>query len=166
MCPHSSNKLNLYSCIVEFFQNDWYIEATSPPPDWPDKGDITFDGYSTRYRSGLDLVLKDISFEIPGGQKVLLHFGVLTVNTGYFNILIVDTDNFDIQTDDIEHFSNLTVYHVQFLLAKGPYQIMQPWYHQCCCCFHYYKVHFNIIIYISQTNLQNLLNQLAFLKYK
>ena len=34
------------------------------------EGRVRFDGYSTRYREGLDLVLRDITCDIPGGQKV------------------------------------------------------------------------------------------------
>ena len=41
-----------------------------PGPDWPSKGDVKFDDYSTRYREGLDLVLRDISVDIEGGTKV------------------------------------------------------------------------------------------------
>lgn len=38
---------------------------------WPPKeGRITFDHYSTRYREGLDLVLKNISFEVQPGESV------------------------------------------------------------------------------------------------
>ena len=40
------------------------------PDEWPVEGRVQFDHYSTRYRPGLDLVLKDISCDIPGGQKV------------------------------------------------------------------------------------------------
>ena len=40
------------------------------PDDWPVEGRVQFDHYSTRYRPGLDLVLKDISCDIHGGQKV------------------------------------------------------------------------------------------------
>ena len=47
------------------------IIATRRPPDnWPPEGHVKFDHYSTRYREGLDLVLKDISVDIPGGTKV------------------------------------------------------------------------------------------------
>ena len=46
------------------------IDGQRPGTGWPDVGKVTFDGYSTRYRKGLDLVLKDISVDIPGGTKV------------------------------------------------------------------------------------------------
>ena len=50
------------------------IESHRPPDDWPPEGHVKFDHYSTRYREGLDLVLKDITVDIPGGMKVLPHF--------------------------------------------------------------------------------------------
>lgn len=31
---------------------------TDPPKEWPEMGKIEFDNYQTRYRKGLDLVLK------------------------------------------------------------------------------------------------------------
>ncbi|KAF9436471.1 hypothetical protein BGZ76_003902 [Entomortierella beljakovae] len=40
------------------------------PPNWPSHGRIQFKHYSTRYREGLDLVLKDISLEILPGERV------------------------------------------------------------------------------------------------
>ncbi len=46
------------------------IEGQRPPHGWPTDGHVKFDRYSTRYREGLDLVLKDISVDIPGGTKV------------------------------------------------------------------------------------------------
>ena len=46
------------------------IESNRPSDDWPSQGHVKFDHYSTRYREGLDLVLKDITVDIPGGTKV------------------------------------------------------------------------------------------------
>ncbi|KAI1317835.1 Multidrug resistance-associated protein 1 [Mortierella claussenii] len=38
---------------------------------WPPKeGSITFENFSARYREGLDLVLKNISFEVKSGERV------------------------------------------------------------------------------------------------
>ena len=46
------------------------IDSNRPADDWPSEGHVKFDYYSTRYREGLDLVLKDITVDIPGGTKV------------------------------------------------------------------------------------------------
>lgn len=34
----------------------WEVAEKKPPKEWPQKGEIRFDHYSTRYRPGLDLV--------------------------------------------------------------------------------------------------------------
>ena len=47
------------------------IKDHQPDPDWPDEGRVKFDKYSTRYREGLDLVLSEVSVDIPGGTKVI-----------------------------------------------------------------------------------------------
>lgn len=46
------------------------VEDSRPRKAWPDKGAIEFDGYSTRYRDGLGLVLNEVSFKIAPGTKV------------------------------------------------------------------------------------------------
>jgi len=55
-------------CVV--MQAPYSIEETKPEKNWPTKGSVTFSEYSTRYREGLDLVLKKISCEIHSGEKV------------------------------------------------------------------------------------------------
>ncbi|CAG2122675.1 unnamed protein product, partial [Medioppia subpectinata] len=49
---------------------EWYDEITKPSPDWPERGEIKFIDYSTRYREGLDLVLKKITLEVRPKEKV------------------------------------------------------------------------------------------------
>ncbi|CAO3567298.1 unnamed protein product [Mortierella alpina] len=40
------------------------------PESWPSSGKIVFRQYSTRYRQGMDLVIKKISFEVQPSEKV------------------------------------------------------------------------------------------------
>ncbi|CAK6438290.1 unnamed protein product [Pipistrellus nathusii] len=48
----------------------WVVEGSRPPAGWPTKGEVEFRNYSVRYRPGLDLVLKDLSLRVRGGEKV------------------------------------------------------------------------------------------------
>ena len=51
---------------------DWEKPETKPSAAWPKEGAVTFDKYETRYRDGLDLVLKGISYSVKPGEKVSL----------------------------------------------------------------------------------------------
>ncbi|PIA12845.1 canalicular multispecific organic anion transporter 2-like protein [Coemansia reversa NRRL 1564] len=46
------------------------IEDNRPKKEWPEQGLVEFKNFSMRYREGLDLVLKDLSFRILPRQKV------------------------------------------------------------------------------------------------
>lgn len=46
------------------------ISKNRPPNSWPAKGAVSFNGYSTRYRPGLDLVLKNINLNIKSHEKI------------------------------------------------------------------------------------------------
>ncbi|XP_062330079.1 ATP-binding cassette sub-family C member 3 isoform X3 [Osmerus eperlanus] len=48
----------------------WEIEDKKPPSDWPTQGNVEFRDYSVRYREGLDLVLKNLSLSVKGGEKI------------------------------------------------------------------------------------------------
>ena len=46
------------------------ISKKRPPLSWPARGAVTLDGYSTRYRAGLDLVLKNIKLDVKPHEKI------------------------------------------------------------------------------------------------
>ena len=52
------------------FQASWERSGHRPPLAWPQNGQVKVEDLSLRYRSDLDLVLKNITFTIEPGQKV------------------------------------------------------------------------------------------------
>jgi ABC-type multidrug transport system fused ATPase/permease subunit len=46
------------------------LADTDPKPHWPERGEVEFREYSTRYRNGMDLVLRDLSLRIEPGERV------------------------------------------------------------------------------------------------
>ncbi|XP_021095960.1 canalicular multispecific organic anion transporter 2 isoform X2 [Heterocephalus glaber] len=48
----------------------WVVEGSRPPEGWPQRGEVEFRNYSVRYRPGLELVLKNLSLCVHGGEKV------------------------------------------------------------------------------------------------
>lgn len=49
---------------------EWTNASQLLPKNWPEVGSVQFNNFQVRYRDGLDLVLKGVSFEILGGEKV------------------------------------------------------------------------------------------------
>ncbi|XP_008569047.1 PREDICTED: canalicular multispecific organic anion transporter 2 [Galeopterus variegatus] len=48
----------------------WVVQDSRPPKGWPTRGEVEFRNYSVRYRPGLELVLRDLSLHVHGGEKV------------------------------------------------------------------------------------------------
>ena len=46
------------------------ISDKRPPVTWPAKGEVEFKNFSTRYREGLDLVLKNVNLDIKMHEKI------------------------------------------------------------------------------------------------
>ena len=60
----------IFSTYFTIIQAPAIVPDNRPPDGWPTHGHVKFDHYSTRYREGLDLVIRDIQAEVPGGTKV------------------------------------------------------------------------------------------------
>lgn len=55
---------------IDLPQEKYVASSRSVDPTWPPKGRIEFRNYSARYREGLDLCLKNLSFTVSPKEKV------------------------------------------------------------------------------------------------
>lgn len=66
---NSAERVTNYASELQ--QEATYKDADSDPgSQWPAKPSITFDDVSMRYRPGLPLVLKNLSFDVKAGEKI------------------------------------------------------------------------------------------------
>lgn len=76
------------------------IKDRRPPVAWPANGSLEFNNYSTRYREGLDLVLKNISLDIKSHEKIGVvgrtGAGKSSLTLALFRIIEPDTGNITI----------------------------------------------------------------------
>ncbi|KAG9323193.1 hypothetical protein KVV02_002982 [Mortierella alpina] len=88
------------------------------PPNWPAEGRISFCNYSTRYREGLDLVIKNVTLEISPAEKVGIvgrtGAGKSSLTLALFRIVEAansywarESDNSDATVMDSAHFITL-----------------------------------------------------------
>ncbi|XP_021347158.1 multidrug resistance-associated protein 1-like [Mizuhopecten yessoensis] len=72
----SEMQMNIVSAerVVEYTdlpaEAEWIRHYFRPPPKWPNSGTVKFEGFTTRYRPGLDLVLRGIDCQILSGEKI------------------------------------------------------------------------------------------------
>uniref|UniRef100_A0A1B6D6I6 ABC-type glutathione-S-conjugate transporter n=3 Tax=Clastoptera arizonana TaxID=38151 RepID=A0A1B6D6I6_9HEMI len=110
----------------------WYLK---PAPEllWPEEGKITFKDYKVRYREGLDLVLRGISFVVNGGEKVGIvgrtGAGKSSLTLCLFRILeaaggVIYIDNIDIATLGLNDLrSRITIIPQDPVLFSGTLRI-------------------------------------------
>ncbi|KAK4204424.1 P-loop containing nucleoside triphosphate hydrolase protein [Triangularia verruculosa] len=76
------------------------IHRNRPPVSWPARGEVEFNNYSTRYREGLDLVLKNINLDIKSHEKIGVvgrtGAGKSSLTLALFRIIEPDTGNITI----------------------------------------------------------------------
>ncbi|XP_040061761.2 multidrug resistance-associated protein 1-like [Ixodes scapularis] len=63
----SAERLDEYRRLTP--EAPWSLDS-SPHPSWPGEGAMSFNSYSTRYRDGLELVLKNVELSINPGEKI------------------------------------------------------------------------------------------------
>ncbi|KAA6353581.1 MAG: putative multidrug resistance-associated ABC transporter, partial [Streblomastix strix] len=66
----SYDRIRFYSSKLPQEVSRSEVNPVDPPQSWPASGRIQFDKVSFRYRSGLPYVLKDVSFDLKGGEKI------------------------------------------------------------------------------------------------
>ncbi|XP_042233575.1 multidrug resistance-associated protein 1-like isoform X2 [Homarus americanus] len=64
----SAERINEYIQLEQ--EAPWKLKDQTSPKSWPKEGRITFSNYETRYRPGLELVLKGITCTIKPAEKV------------------------------------------------------------------------------------------------
>lgn len=105
------------------------IPESRPPASWPTKGEIKFNKLSLRYNDDLPLVIKDVSFDVAGGEKVGVvgrtGAGKSTIITALFrmlepcsgSIVIDDIDICSIGLEDLR--KNISIIPQDPTLFKG-----------------------------------------------
>nr|CAD7258418.1 unnamed protein product [Timema shepardi] len=74
----------------------WEDPSHPAPSDWPTVGEVTFQDYQLRYREGLDLVLKGVSFSIRGGEKYNNAIVLLLKPRNYHNLPELSANHSDL----------------------------------------------------------------------
>ncbi|KAF2725459.1 putative ABC transporter [Polychaeton citri CBS 116435] len=64
---NSTERLHYYGTQLE---EEAPLHLAEVRPSWPEKGEIVFDNVQMRYRDGLPLVLKGLSMQVKGGERI------------------------------------------------------------------------------------------------
>jgi len=129
----SNNMINMERCLkftkIESENYEERFDDIDVIINWPSKGEIEFQNYSVKYRPDTDMVLKNISFSVEGGQKIGIvgrtGSGKSTICLSLFRILEATEGKILIDGIDINHIglhrlrSKLTIIPQDPSLVKG-----------------------------------------------
>ncbi|KAJ2794766.1 hypothetical protein H4R20_006118, partial [Coemansia guatemalensis] len=100
------------------------IEDCRPKEVWPEQGVVEFKNYSTRYREGLDLVLKDLSFRVAPRQKVGIvgrtGAGKSSLTLALFRIIEAAGGQILLDGEDISQYGLLDVRSKLSIIPQDP----------------------------------------------
>ncbi|XP_063866337.1 multidrug resistance-associated protein 1-like isoform X3 [Scylla paramamosain] len=118
----------------------WDLQNTKPQVDWPQEGVVEFKNYCTRYREGLDLVIKNINCKISQGEKIGIvgrtGAGKSSLTLGLFRIIEAAEGNITIDGINISEIglhdlrSRLTIIPQDPVLFSGTLRMnLDPFNH-------------------------------------
>ncbi|XP_040061754.2 multidrug resistance-associated protein 1-like [Ixodes scapularis] len=97
----SAERVDEYRCLTP---EGLCTSNLKPDPQWPGSGAVSFKSYSTRYRDGLGLVLRDVNLDVHPGEKLGIvgrtGAGKSTVTLSLFRI--VEAASGKILVDDVD----------------------------------------------------------------
>ncbi|KAJ2806862.1 Canalicular multispecific organic anion transporter 2 [Coemansia guatemalensis] len=100
------------------------IEDKRPEGAWPEQGVVEFKNYSTRYREGLDLALKDLSFRVAPRQKIGIvgrtGAGKSSMTLALFRIIEAASGQILIDGEDISKYGLFDVRSKLSIIPQDP----------------------------------------------
>ena len=85
-CKHTDFCTYFVRLLINFFTHhlSTLLKLWDQFQDWPEEGVVKFSKFATRYREGLDLVIRDIDCTIQAGEKVSISCLVGSTNDDIF----------------------------------------------------------------------------------
>ncbi|KAJ1814406.1 Canalicular multispecific organic anion transporter 2, partial [Coemansia sp. RSA 2599] len=117
-----------YERVIEYYnlqsEAPSVIEDNRAGASWPEQGTVEFNNYSTRYREGLDLVLKGLSFQVKPKQKIGIigrtGAGKSSLTLALFRIIEAAGGQILIDGEDISKFGLFDVRSKLSIIPQDP----------------------------------------------
>nr|CAB3219628.1 multidrug resistance-associated protein 1-like [Phallusia mammillata] len=111
-----------YSNVVQ--EAPLYLDRDDVPPEWPSRGQIDFQGYSTKYQPDLEFVVQDITASIAHGEKIGVvgrtGAGKSSLTLGIFRIIEAFEGTIKIDGKDIKDVGLYTLRSKLSIIPQDP----------------------------------------------